>query len=110
VRSREIGTLEPLLEGHDGIEIAAAALRLLENERSLRRAPQPAAVPEREIPVRREGRFDRPRGAAHPRRGDRDDRGPTRDRSARDKPRGGRDRDQRPDWKGAPRPPRKRGE
>ncbi|HEY8166959.1 MAG TPA: hypothetical protein VIF83_15520 [Gemmatimonadaceae bacterium] len=110
VRSREIGTLEPLLEGHDGIEIAAAALRLLENERSLRRAPQPAAVPEREIPVRREGRFDRPRGAAHPRRGERDDRGPTRDRSARDKPRGGRDRDQRPDWKGAPRPPRKRGE
>lgn len=38
--SREVLTLEPLLADHDGIEIAAAALRLLEAERAKARAPQ----------------------------------------------------------------------
>lgn len=56
VPAREILALEPLLDKHDGIEIAAAALRLLERERAARksaeevaRAPgpkrEPAAVP-----------------------------------------------------------------
>jgi len=35
--AREVIALEPLLERHDGIEIAAAALRLLERERTIRR-------------------------------------------------------------------------
>ncbi|MEO8192796.1 MAG: hypothetical protein ABI681_03020 [Gemmatimonadales bacterium] len=38
--SREVLALEPLLERHDGIEIAAAALRLLEKERTLRKSEQ----------------------------------------------------------------------
>jgi ATP-dependent RNA helicase DeaD len=51
VPAREILALEPLLDSHDGIEIAAAALRLLERERAARRsidaapttaAPRPA--------------------------------------------------------------------
>src|SRR6185436_12638756 len=37
VPAREILALEPLLDTHDGIEIAAAALRLLERERSTRK-------------------------------------------------------------------------
>jgi ATP-dependent RNA helicase DeaD len=36
VASREVIALEPLLERYDGIEVAAAALRLLEKERALR--------------------------------------------------------------------------
>jgi ATP-dependent RNA helicase DeaD len=37
VPAREILALEPLLDRHDGIEIAAAALRLLERERAARK-------------------------------------------------------------------------
>ncbi len=40
VATRELLALEPLLERHDGIEIAAAAVRLLERERVLRKAAQ----------------------------------------------------------------------
>jgi ATP-dependent RNA helicase DeaD len=40
---RELLALEPLLEEYDGIEVAAAALRLLERERSAK--PAPAAEP-----------------------------------------------------------------
>jgi hypothetical protein len=40
VPSRELLALEPLLERYDGIEIAAAALRLLDKERTVRRAVQ----------------------------------------------------------------------
>ncbi|MBA3340240.1 MAG: DEAD/DEAH box helicase [Gemmatimonadaceae bacterium] len=60
--SREVLALEPLLDRHDGIEIAAAALRLLEKERMLRKGTgvesrtrsvtPPAAAPAR-------GGFDR---------------------------------------------------
>lgn len=40
VAAREVLALEPLLERYDGIELAAAALRLLDKERTLRRAVQ----------------------------------------------------------------------
>jgi hypothetical protein len=43
VPAREILALEPLLEKHDGIEIAAAALRLLERERSARKSAEQSA-------------------------------------------------------------------
>ena len=47
IASREVLALEPLLERYDGIEIAAAALRLLEKERVLRSAAQePRPAPE----------------------------------------------------------------
>jgi ATP-dependent RNA helicase DeaD len=45
VASRDVLALEPLLERHDGIEIAAAAVRLLEKERTLRSAAQEARPP-----------------------------------------------------------------
>lgn len=79
--TREVLTLEPLLDRHDGLEIAAAALRLLEKERTLRKASesearaQAAAV--RPAPVREA-----------PDRGAREFRGPPRDRHpGGDKPR-----------------------
>jgi ATP-dependent RNA helicase DeaD len=97
--AREILALEPLLENHDGIEIAAAALRLLERERAARKASeaaaQAAAMPKREPPARMA--YDRP-----PRKMDRDSRPP---RS------GGRppDRGGRPPRDGGRRPPSDRG-
>ena len=42
--AREILALEPLLDGYDGIEIAAAALRLLERERGIRKGVEAAAA------------------------------------------------------------------
>jgi hypothetical protein len=96
--AREILALEPLLESHDGIEIAAAALRLLERERSARKtieaaAAQAAAVPKREPPARMG--YDRP-----PRSMDRDSRPP---RSGGRPP---QDRGGRPPRNGGGRPPR----
>jgi hypothetical protein len=44
VAAREILALEPLLDRHDGIEIAAAALRLLERERGIRKSVEAAAA------------------------------------------------------------------
>jgi len=43
--SREVLTLEPLLSDHDPVEVAAAALRLLESERTRAREPLPADAP-----------------------------------------------------------------
>ena len=43
--SRELLALEPLLGEFDGVEIAAAALRLLESERTRPQAPVPEAAP-----------------------------------------------------------------
>jgi phosphoglycolate phosphatase-like HAD superfamily hydrolase len=96
--AREILALEPLLENHDGIEIAAAALRLLERERSARKtieaaAAQAAAVPKREPPARMG--YDRP-----PRSMDSDSRPP---RSGGRPP---QDRGGRPPRNGGGRPPR----
>jgi hypothetical protein len=109
--SREVLALEPLLERHDGIEIAAAALRLLEKERILRRALQEEARAQREAPPARES-FERrpppPRGAD---RGERSDRGGDRgERRPSFGPRkeGGRDFSRGGD-KGGARPPREGG-
>ncbi len=107
IPARELLALEPLLVEHDGLEVAAAALRLLdrtrqsqtelvrEAERRLRAelaaAAAPAAAPAREaLPFRSGGfRGDRPRG---PRSDDRP-RGP---RSEGDRPRGPRSEGDRP--------------
>jgi hypothetical protein len=107
--AREILALEPLLENHDGIEIAAAALRLLERERSTRKtieaaAAQAAAVPKREPPARMG--YDRPprdmdRNARPPRSGGR----PPDARGGRPPRDGGR----RPPSGGGRRPPNDRG-
>lgn len=76
IATRELIALEPLLERYDGIEIAAAALRLLEKERVLRQAAQSEAKQAQAArsearPAERSGPpsdrgsrggFDRPRG------------------------------------------------
>ncbi len=112
VATRELLALEPLLDRYDGIEIAAAALRMLEKERILRQAAQAEARESRAQPPREERpSFDR--GAP---RGDRPDRGDRGDRGARpgsERPRGGGDRKPFDRPKGPPdrgsdsRPPRK---
>jgi ATP-dependent RNA helicase DeaD len=100
VASRELLSLEPLLERYDGVEIAAAALRLLERERSMRKAQEEAKPRERppfdrprergsfDRPPRERGSFDRPRDLA---------RGKERDFSR------GRDSERRDPRKGPPR-------
>lgn len=115
IPSREILALEPLLVEHDGLEVAAAALRLLERTRQSQHdlvrdaekrvraelaAANAAAAPAGETgrgPGRdafpfRKGAFrsDKPRG---PRRDDDRPRGPRRDD---DRPRGPRRDDDRP--------------
>lgn len=107
VPAREILALEPLLDAHDGIEIAAAALRLLERERAMRKSIEAAAATAapRPAPPRFAG-FDkgaRPAGA-RPTSG-RDER-PTRDRDNRPP----RDHDSRPPRGRDTRPPRGREE
>ena len=80
--SREVLALEPLLERYDGIEIAAAALRLLEKERALKLAKETDRPP-----ARAETRsFERPPFAP---RGDRPDRGDRPGKPAFGKPRDG---------------------
>ena len=125
IASREVLTLEPLLERHDGIEIAAAALRLLEKERILRTAAQearPAPAP-RPAMERSGGSFERKPFAARPKFGaprDRDDRRPREggrdDRRPREggrddaRSRGGRDQGpprRGPSGRGDGRPPRR---
>ncbi|MFI5241438.1 MAG: DbpA RNA binding domain-containing protein [Gemmatimonadales bacterium] len=100
VNARELIALEPLLTEFDGVEIAAAALRLLEREREKResapaeRAPSATAAPappaesgerpERGERAPRSERGDRP---ARSDRGERPDRG-ARGASPRGAPRG----------------------
>jgi ATP-dependent RNA helicase DeaD len=124
VRSREIGTIEPLLEAHDGVEIAAAALRLLEQERSSRKLSQSPPEPTERSSFRgREGPPSRDRGREGPPSRDRARGGPPprdggsfrdgqgrKDRSGPGRPRGGDDRERRPDWRRGSSPPRKRDE
>lgn len=129
VASRELLALEPLLERHDGIEIAAAALRLLEKERGLRKGAEAAASGDTRPPreartpdagekrpayagVRDMGARDRPpRGAGRgrpPRPGGfRDSRGPRDSGSGRGAgpSRGGKPG--RPSGGGGSRPPRR---
>ena len=98
VNARELIALEPLLTEFDGVEIAAAALRLLEREREKREAPAerapaadravaaPAAAPaERAVRAERPERSERP---ARSDRGERPDRGDRGDRGARGASRG----------------------
>lgn len=112
VATREMIALEPLLDRYDGIEIAAAAIRLLDVERTKRAAApahglrllalQPSDRPARE--ARSEGGRD-DRGSRPPRDArNRDDRAPRKD--FRGPPRGGPrpERGERKEW--TPRPPR----
>ena len=106
--SRELLSLEPLLERHDGIEIAAAALRLLERERALRKSQEESRPAPRTFEAPREG----PRGFS---RGPDMRRGEDRGRDVRRDPRKGppRGRDKPPRGRDAPprgregRPPRR---
>jgi ATP-dependent RNA helicase DeaD len=103
VNARELIALEPLLTEFDGVEIAAAALRLLEREREkdkpAEKAPKTdhilAPVVERAAPVERAERADR---EERPRsdRGERSDRGDRGERAPRGE-RPDRDRGARPD-------------
>ena len=108
VPAREILALEPLLDSHDGIEIAAAALRLLERERSTRKSVESsiASAPPRPAPPRfADNRPPRDRDSRPPR--DRDSR-PPRGRDARP-PRGREERGPaRPRSGPGGRPPRDR--
>ncbi len=99
VPTRELLALEPLLERYDGIEIAAAALKLLERERALRQSTVVEMRPQQPSPREARPAFDR--GAP---RGDRD-RGDRGARPGRDRPRGG---DSRPPRKFDDRPRRDR--
>jgi hypothetical protein len=104
VATREVLALEPLLDRFDGIEIAAAALRMLEKERGLRQLAQAEMRHAQAVPREERPAFDR--SSARPDRGTRPDRG---DRG----PRGGSDRKPFARPRGAPdrgsdsRPPRK---
>ncbi|HVD60312.1 MAG TPA: DEAD/DEAH box helicase [Gemmatimonadaceae bacterium] len=89
--AREILALEPLLERYDGIEIAGAALRLLERERAIRQKIEAAAA------------AAAPRPAAPSRPGF--DRGSRDDRGGRSGPPRGMGRDSRPPRSDS-RPPR----
>jgi hypothetical protein len=72
VASRELLALEPLLDRFDGIEIAAAALRMLEKERALRQLAQAEVRQAQGAPREERPSFDR--SAARPDRGRRPDR------------------------------------
>jgi ATP-dependent RNA helicase DeaD len=94
--SREVLALEPLLERYDGIEVAAAALRLLEKERTLRAA---AVQESRPAPEASRGSFERKPFGARGKFGaprDRDDRRPRGDRGSERSPRDSRGNDRRP--------------
>jgi len=118
--SRELLTLEPLLDRYDGIEIAAAALRILETERARQSSVMPLHAPRGdgrhggERPPRREQRHDRgDRGGeqrgTRDRHGPRDHRPPRDDRPPRPEQRDRHERSDRED-RGERRPPRDRGE
>jgi hypothetical protein len=100
IATREVLALEPLLERYDGIEIAAAALRLLDRERALRQAAQSEARQAQAAPAR-EARPSFDRGASSDRgsRGGSSDRPRGGDRKSFDRPRGSSNR-------GGSRPPR----
>ena len=98
--SRELIAIEPLLAQFEGAEVAAAALRLLDTERS-KPAPIAAAPAAPSRPFSRDDRGGRDRG-------DRPDRGPRGDRPRGDRDRGDRGdrgprRDARPRGPGGPR-------
>lgn len=107
IATREVLALEPLLERYDGIEIAAAALRLLDRERALRQIAQSEARQAQAAPPR-EARpaFDRGASSDRGSRGS-SDRPRGGERKSFDRPRGSSDRgDSRPPRKFDDRPPR----
>ena len=67
IATREVLALEPLLERYDGVEIAAAALRLLDRERALRQIAQTEARQAQAAPPR-EARPSFDRGESRPAR------------------------------------------
>lgn len=112
IATREMVAIEPLLDRYDSIEIAAAAIRLLEVERSKNataaRQVLRLVAPNPSESTQREGRAGE-RGSRPPReaRDTRDHQGrPPRDREFRGPPRGAPrpDREERKEW--TPRPPR----
>jgi len=95
VNARELIALEPLLTEFDGVEIAAAALRLLEREREKResapaeRAPaaeRAAAATPPEARIERPERGERPARSERGERSNRGDRGAPRGASPRGAP------------------------
>lgn len=116
IATREVLALEPLLERYDGIEIAAAALRLLEKERILRHAAQSEARQAQAAPRETRPAFDRgpssDRGSRGPSSSDRGSRGaPDRSRGPSDRFSGGErkpfGKPRGPSDRGGPRPPDK---
>ena len=114
VATREMVALEPLLDRYDGIEIAAAAIRLLDVERTRNTsAPKQGLrlVASHNAPPGREARGGE--GGSRPPREARDSRDrqsrPPREREFRGPPRGAPrpDRGERKEW--TPRPPREGG-
>jgi ATP-dependent RNA helicase DeaD len=113
VNARELIALEPLLTEFDGVEIAAAALRLLEREREkpaekAEKAERAAAPAERAAPTERAeraDRSDRPERSERSDRGDRPPRGERPDRDRGERPDRG-DRGPRPDRGARDGPPR----
>lgn len=96
--ARELITLEPLLDNFDGIEIAAAALRLLESERAARSNVR--SITRSDAPPPREDRAPRPpRGDSGDRKRDGSFGGPRRDKPPSRE--GGRPREDR-GGRGAP--------
>jgi len=120
VNARELIALEPLLTEFDGVEIAAAALRLLERDRERDKpAEKPektdrilAPIAERAAPTERAERADR---APRSERGERETRAPRGERPDRERgarpERGDRDSARSGSARGAPsRTPASRGE
>jgi hypothetical protein len=106
IATREVLALEPLLERYDGIEIAAAALRLLDRERALRQVAQAEARQAQAAPPR-EARPSFDRGAPSDRgRGGPPDRSRGGERKSFDRPRPSDRGDARPPRKFDDRPPR----
>jgi ATP-dependent RNA helicase DeaD len=117
VNARELIALEPLLTEFDGVEIAAAALRLLERDRERDKpAEKPektdrilAPVAERVAPAERVERADRAPRGERTERSERDSRPPRGERP--DRERGARDSARSGSSRGAPsRTPASRGE
>lgn len=95
IASREVLALEPLLERYDGVEIAAAAVRLLE----LQRADRAARAAQGLRLVGAQPREDKPPREAH---GDRSDRSGARGGERGQRASRGRDNKER-DFRGGPR-------
>jgi len=102
VNARELIALEPLLTEFDGVEIAAAALRLLERDRERDKPVEKpektdrilAPIAERAAPAERVERADR---APRSERGERAPRGERPDRERPDRERPDRERGARPE-------------